>query len=211
MPGMYARRRLRPRRLRRRRRRTRHPSGRRTSPATPSLASPVAGVHSNGFSLVRRIVATTNAGWATPCPFGLAPRPGADGTHPHLRQIPPRAAPRRPARRPPPHITGGGLVGNMPRVLPDGTRAVIDASTWSLPVFAWLARHLATSNPTKRSALLNCGLGMVAVVLRPRCRPAPSSKPTTRPSLFEHRPHRSRHRRARRPRHPPPSGPPDGQ
>ncbi len=126
------------------------------------------GVHSNGFSLVRRIVATTNAGWATPAPFATA------GTLAEVLMAPTRiyvksvlALHRAGLLKAAAHITGGGLPGNVPRVLPAGTRAVIDAGTWKLPpVFAWLAR---TGNVEAEEMLrvFNCGLGMVLVVSDP--------------------------------------------
>ena len=65
------------------------------------------------------------------------------------------------------HITGGGLPGNLPRVLPEATRAVIDARTWPLPpVFAWLARTGAVA-PDEMLRVFNCGLGMVLVTADP--------------------------------------------
>ncbi|KAJ1616852.1 AIR synthase-related protein [Pavlovales sp. CCMP2436] len=55
------------------------------------------------------------------------------------------------------HITGGGLVDNLPRVLPDALSAELDLTSWELPpVFAWLAKELART--------FNCGIGMVLVV-----------------------------------------------
>jgi phosphoribosylformylglycinamidine cyclo-ligase len=62
------------------------------------------------------------------------------------------------------HITGGGLPGNVPRVLPAGTCAVIDAGAWSLPpVFAWLARTGGVA-AEEMLRVFNCGIGMVLVV-----------------------------------------------
>ncbi len=62
------------------------------------------------------------------------------------------------------HITGGGLTENIPRVLPDGLAARLDASRWQLPpVFAWLARTAGIA-PAELARTFNCGIGMVAVV-----------------------------------------------
>jgi phosphoribosylformylglycinamidine cyclo-ligase len=62
------------------------------------------------------------------------------------------------------HITGGGLPSNFPRVLPAGTRAIIDASTWPVPpVFRWLARAGGVA-PEEMLRVLNCGIGMALVV-----------------------------------------------
>jgi phosphoribosylformylglycinamidine cyclo-ligase len=62
------------------------------------------------------------------------------------------------------HITGGGLVDNLPRVLPDGLASVVDLSTIAVPpVFAWLAR-VAGSDEREMLRTFNCGVGMLAVV-----------------------------------------------
>ena len=101
------------------------------------------GVHSNGFSLVRRIVAAAgNAGWADPAPFAPAQTLGAallTPTRIYVRSL--LALHRAGLLKAAAHITGGGLPGNLPRVLPEGDAATIDARAWPLPpVFAWLAR-----------------------------------------------------------------------
>src|SRR5262249_61597019 len=60
------------------------------------------------------------------------------------------------------HITGGGLVENIPRVLPDGVRAQLDAARWKLPeVFRWLARS-GRIPADELARTFNCGIGMVA-------------------------------------------------
>src|SRR3546814_10189473 len=62
------------------------------------------------------------------------------------------------------HITGGGLVDNIPRVLPDGTDAIVDATGWDLPpVFRWLKTAGRINDPEMARAF-NCGIGLVAVV-----------------------------------------------
>jgi len=123
------------------------------------------GVHSNGFSLVRRVVEAGGVAWSDPAPF-------ADGkTLAEALMTPTRIyvkslleLHRAGLLQAAAHITGGGLPGNVPRVLPDGTRAVIDGTAWSLPpVFAWLA---ATGGVVAEEMLrvFNCGIGMVLVV-----------------------------------------------
>jgi phosphoribosylformylglycinamidine cyclo-ligase len=123
-----------------------------------------AGVHSNGFSLVRRIVEAGNAGWSAPAPF-------AAGTLGEALMAPTRiyvksmlALHRAGLLKAAAHITGGGLPGNVPRMLTDGVDAVIEAASWPLPpVFRWLARagNVAADELLQ---VFNCGLGMVLVV-----------------------------------------------
>ena len=130
--------------------------------AVLGLAS--AGMHSNGFSLVRRIVESGNAGWAAPAPFAAMTLGEAmlEPTRIYVKSV--LALHRAGLLKAAAHITGGGLPGNLPRVLPAGTRAVIDAGAWPLPpIFAWLAR---TGGVTAEEMLrvFNCGIGMVLVV-----------------------------------------------
>ena len=62
------------------------------------------------------------------------------------------------------HITGGGLLENIPRVLPEGLAAAIDVRRWPLPpVFAWLKRTARIAE-TEMSRTFNCGIGMMLVV-----------------------------------------------
>ena len=122
------------------------------------------GVHSNGYSLVRRVVETAGLGWDAPAPWGGG-RLGAELLTPTCLYVRPAlAAIRAGGVKALAHITGGGLVENLPRVLPDGLRAEIDLAAWSLPpVFAWLAE---TGGIAEGEMLrtFNCGIGMVAVV-----------------------------------------------
>jgi phosphoribosylformylglycinamidine cyclo-ligase len=122
------------------------------------------GVHSNGFSLVRRIVADAGLGWGEEAPF--APGQGLAAAlmtptrlYVHVVLALHRAGLLRAAA----HITGGGLPGNVPRVLPDGMDIVID-SAWPVPpVFPWLARTGAV--PVEEMLrVFNGGIGMVLVV-----------------------------------------------
>jgi phosphoribosylformylglycinamidine cyclo-ligase len=141
------------------------PRGVAAGDALLGLAS--SGAHSNGFSLVRRIVAGTNAGWATPSPFGAGSLADAlmAPTRIYVKSV--LALHRAGLLKAAAHITGGGLPGNLPRVLPDDTRAVIDAGRWPLPpVFAWLARTGGVA-ADEMLRVFNCGLGMVLVVADP--------------------------------------------
>ncbi|HXF53954.1 MAG TPA: phosphoribosylformylglycinamidine cyclo-ligase [Hyphomicrobiaceae bacterium] len=123
------------------------------------------GLHSNGFSLVRRLVAAAALDWSAPAPFeasrGLAEAllvPTRIYVRPVLDAIRSTGAVKALA-----HITGGGLTENLPRVLPDGLAAHIDLSAWTPPpVFAWLHR-IGHIPPTELLRTFNCGIGMVAV------------------------------------------------
>ncbi|GGL64328.1 phosphoribosylformylglycinamidine cyclo-ligase [Wenxinia marina] len=121
------------------------------------------GVHSNGYSLVRRIVEGAGLGWTDPAPFADGPLGPALLTPTRLYVRPALAAIRAGGVRALAHITGGGLTENLPRVLPEGLGATIDLSAWRLPpVFAWLAQEggLETAELLKT---FNAGIGMVVV------------------------------------------------
>ena len=125
------------------------------------------GVHSNGYSLVRRVVAESRMAWNAPSPFA----PGATLAESLL--TPTRiyvrsglALARAGLAKSMAHITGGGLVENVPRVIPDTMTVEIDARSWTLPpVFAWLARQGGITE-AEMSRVFNCGIGMVVVVDR---------------------------------------------
>ena len=131
------------------------------------------GVHSNGYSFVRKVVAMSGLGWDAPSPF-------SDGTLGQALLTPTRlyvkqalAAVRAGGVHGLAHITGGGLTENPPRVLPaptenGGLACEIDLSAWSLPpVFRWLATTANMSVPELLKTF-NCGIGMIAVVAADR-------------------------------------------
>ena len=122
------------------------------------------GVHSNGYSLVRRIVDLSGLGWASPSPFSDGTLGQALLTPTRLYVKPVLETIRAGGVTALAHITGGGLTENLPRVLPEGLGARIDLSAWDLPpVFRWLAEHggIAEAEMLKT---FNAGLGMVVVV-----------------------------------------------
>ena len=123
------------------------------------------GVHSNGFSLVRRIVEISGLGWDAPAPWAPGETLGEALMRPTRIYVQPMLALHRAGLlRAAAHITGGGLPGNVPRMLPDGMRAALDAGAWPLPpVFRWLAQ---TGGVTADEMLrvFNCGIGMALVV-----------------------------------------------
>jgi phosphoribosylformylglycinamidine cyclo-ligase len=123
------------------------------------------GVHSNGFSLVRRLIAERGLDLAAPAPFA------ADWSLAEALLTPTRiyvrsclAAIAGGGVRALAHITGGGLLDNIPRVLPEPLGVEIDARRWELPpVFRWLARS-AGLDDREMARTFNCGIGMVLVV-----------------------------------------------
>lgn len=128
------------------------------------------GVHSNGYSFVRKVVELSGLGWGAAAPFAegslgaalLAP------TRLYVKQA--LAAVRAGGVHALAHITGGGLTENLPRVLPEGLGATIDLSSWQLPpVFRWLAE---TANMAEAELLktFNCGIGMICVVAPDRAK-----------------------------------------
>jgi phosphoribosylformylglycinamidine cyclo-ligase len=126
------------------------------------------GVHSNGYSFVRKVVELSGLGWDAASPF-------SDGTLGHALLAPTRlyvrqtlAAVRAGGVHALAHITGGGLTENPPRVLPDGLACEIDLATWTLPpVFRWLAETAGMAE-AELLKTFNCGIGMMLVVAEDR-------------------------------------------
>ncbi len=122
------------------------------------------GVHSNGYSLVRAVVARSGLSWDDPCPFAKGSLGGALLRPTRLYVKPALAAIRSGGVRGLAHITGGGLTENLPRILPQGLGAVIDLDAWTLPTgFAWL-RLQGSLEAAEMLKTFNCGIGMVLVV-----------------------------------------------
>jgi phosphoribosylformylglycinamidine cyclo-ligase len=124
------------------------------------------GVHSNGFSLVRRIVEITGIDWYLPAPFdtgrtlaGALLTPTRIYVKPILSALKAGVGIKALA-----HITGGGFIDNIPRVLPDALAAHIDLSAIAVPkVFGWLSR---AGGMAEREMLrtFNCGVGMLCAI-----------------------------------------------
>ena len=124
------------------------------------------GVHSNGFSLVRRIVADAGLAWTAPAPFEPARTLGEALLTPTRLYVQSCLAATRKTKgvKALAHITGGGFIDNIPRVLPDGMSVMLDLGRVPvLPVFKWLA---AAGKIDQREMLrtFNCGVGMIAIV-----------------------------------------------
>jgi len=136
------------------------------------IGLPSSGVHSNGYSLVRRLAAEAQLRWDAPAPFAadmtlaeallaptriyvqpvLAAIEAVGGTEGAIKALA--------------HITGGGLSENIPRVLPDTVAARIDLSSFAAPpVFGWLAQ-VGRLGDAEMLKTFNCGIGMVIVAAK---------------------------------------------
>ena len=128
--------------------------------AVVGLAS--SGPHSNGYSLIRKIVAERGADLAATFDGRTLADALMAPTRIYVRSI--RTLLQRVAVKGLAHITGGGLTENLPRILPEGVGAILSRSAWSSsPVFNWLQRTGNVAAPEMHRTF-NCGIGMVAVV-----------------------------------------------
>ncbi|TNB49390.1 phosphoribosylformylglycinamidine cyclo-ligase [Martelella lutilitoris] len=123
------------------------------------------GVHSNGFSLVRRVAEMNGLGWQAPAPFAPGKTLGEALLEPTRIYVKPLLAAIREtgAVKALAHITGGGFPENIPRVLPKTLSAEIDLEAITVPsVFSWLARAGGVA-PAEMMRTFNCGVGMIGV------------------------------------------------
>ncbi len=140
-------------------------TGANISPGNLILGLASSGVHSNGFSLVRRII--EQQGWDLETHF-----PFEDGrtladvllepTCIYVRALLPLVQQRRIKGLA--HITGGGLIENIPRVLPPGSHAVIETERWSYPLIFSLLQEGGGVAPAEMARTFNCGIGMAVIV-----------------------------------------------
>jgi len=123
------------------------------------------GLHSNGFSLVRHLLAQATCKLDAPAPFDTPAATLAQAllTPTRIYVMPLLPLIRSGRVKALAHITGGGFSDNIPRVLPDHLRAQIDYDAWTPPpVFAWL-QSLGGMSDMEMRRTFNCGIGMVAV------------------------------------------------
>ncbi|HOL65570.1 MAG TPA: phosphoribosylformylglycinamidine cyclo-ligase [Accumulibacter sp.] len=139
--------------------------GTRIVPGDVLLGLPSSGAHSNGYSLIRKIVARSQVdltmklyGDVSLADALLAPtRIYVKPMLAVLRELPVKGMA---------HITGGGLTGNVPRILPDKVCAEIAQSAWRLPeLFQWLQKEGAVTD-SEMQRVFNCGIGLIVVVAR---------------------------------------------
>ena len=132
------------------------------------IGLPSSGMHSNGYSLVRRLVSETKLGWDAQAPFDPSTTlaeallvPTRIYVQPVLKAIRETDGVKALA-----HITGGGLSENLPRVLPDGIAAHVDLSAWKAPaVFGWL-QQAGRLDDAEMLRTFNCGIGMILVAAK---------------------------------------------
>jgi len=140
-------------------------TGTRVKPGDILLGLASSGVHSNGFSLVRRLIADNQWKLDRPAVFDqdrLLGETLLTPTRIYVKSLLPLVRDGKIGALA--HITGGGLLENIPRVLPDGCHATVDADRWPLPrLFAYLQAGGAIE-PGELARTFNCGIGMVAIV-----------------------------------------------
>ncbi len=140
------------------------------------IGLPSSGVHSNGYSLVRKLVAAASLEWDAPAPFAADMKLAAallTPTRIYVKSV--LAAIRATGGSGPggavkalAHITGGGLSENIPRIMPDHVCAAIDVGSWAPPaVFGWL-KSAGNLDDTEMLRTFNCGIGLVIVAERER-------------------------------------------
>jgi phosphoribosylformylglycinamidine cyclo-ligase len=139
--------------------------GSRVAPGDVVIGIASSGVHSNGFSLVRRIA--SDRGWdlRAEAPFFPGVSLGEallEPTRIYVKGLLPLI--RDNLIHGLAHVTGGGLLENVPRVLPEGCRAEIDASKWEFPPLFSLLQDGGNIAPEEMARTFNCGIGMVAIV-----------------------------------------------
>ena len=138
-------------------------TGRSIAPGDAVLGLASSGAHSNGYSLIRKIIersgidlhAANNKQLALDllAPTRIYVKPLLALMHAHPSMVKGMA-----------HITGGGLTENIPRVLPDAVTAVIDRKSWvAPPIFTWLQQH-GKVDDAEMARTFNCGIGMVVIV-----------------------------------------------
>ena len=138
-------------------------TGERIAPGDVLLGLGSSGVHSNGFSLVRKIIADRDWDLGQALPSGRTLGGSLlEPTRIYVRPLLPLLASGRIAGLA--HITGGGLLENIPRVMPDGCHAVVNAENWQLPRLFNLLLEGGDLPPAEMVRTFNCGIGMVALV-----------------------------------------------
>ncbi|KAI0348341.1 aminoimidazole ribonucleotide synthetase [Trametopsis cervina] len=139
------------------------------APGDVLLGLPSSGLHSNGFSLVRKVITVSGLTFSSPCPWKADTTLGEailEPTKIYVKQLLPVV--QAGLIKGMSHITGGGFIENIPRVLPKGTGCYVDASQWQLPApFKFLMKQ-GGIEPLEMARTFNNGIGMVLVVDKTR-------------------------------------------
>lgn len=140
-------------------------TGDKVAPGQVLLGLASSGVHSNGYSLVRRLAA--DKGWKLDRPALFDPEvllidALMAPTRIYVKSLLPAIRAGRIAALA--HITGGGLLENIPRVLPESAHAVVDASAWTQPRLMAFLQAQGNIEPGEMARTFNCGIGMALVV-----------------------------------------------
>ena len=137
-------------------------TGERVAPGHVLLGLASSGVHSNGFSLVRRLAA--DRAWDMESAFGDGTLLDAlaEPTRIYVKSLLPVVRGGKVDALA--HITGGGLLENIPRVLPEGAHAVVDAGAWQQPALMAFLQEQGNIEPGEMARTFNCGIGMVLAV-----------------------------------------------
>ena len=136
--------------------------GHKVAPGDKIIAISSSGPHSNGYSLIRKIIEITDADLTQPC--GQTTLAEALMAPTQIYNKPLLALQREIKPHALAHITGGGLLENIPRVLPSGCSAVLDKQSWELPpVFQWLSDAGGVAE-SEMHRTFNCGIGMTLIV-----------------------------------------------
>jgi len=129
------------------------------------IGLPSSGLHSNGFSLVRKIIAASGLSYSSRCPWDEQRTIGQallEPTRIYVQALLPIV--RRGLIKGMSHITGGGFTENIPRVLPHGLGCSLDVTKWALPEVFKFLRQAGNVAPAEMARTFNNGVGMVLIV-----------------------------------------------
>jgi len=161
-------------------------TGETVAPGDVILGLASSGVHSNGYSLVRRVVADKGMSWDKPAPFDQQRSLGEALLMPTRIYVKSTlAAIRAGGVKAMAHITGGGLIENPPRVYPKTVAAELDGTAWQMPpVFRWLQREGGV-DAADMPRTFNCGLGMLVIVDAAKAKDAKAALEAAGETVFE--------------------------
>ncbi len=132
------------------------------APGDRVIALASSGPHSNGYSLIRKILEMSSANLEMPIAGSTLSKALIAPTRIYVKPI--LELIKQLEVKGIAHITGGGITGNLNRILPENTKATVELNSWQLPeIFNWLAEN-GNINQTEMFRTFNCGIGMMLVV-----------------------------------------------